>query len=98
MKADFSEQGFTPVRLDYADANIDKLAASSQSSVDEWLMRLETVINIAPSMAALPDLIAREFDNLDDTQLIEVIAEAMTAATLAGRAEVVAEVVDELTL
>lgn len=98
MKADFSEQGFAPVRLDYADANIDKLAASSQSSVDEWLMRLETVINTAPSMAALPDLIAREFDNLDDMQLVEVIAEAMTAATLAGRAEVSAEVVDELTL
>lgn len=97
IQADFSEQDFKPLRLDYAEANIDKLAAASQSSVDDWLDKLEALINSAPSLEALPDLIAREFDNLDDTQLVEVIAEAMTAATLAGRAEVVAEVVDELT-
>lgn len=96
VEADFSEQSFAPVRLDFAEANVDKLAAASQSSVDEWLVRLESVINSAPSLKALPDMIAREFDNLDDTQLVEVIAEAMTAANLAGRAEVVAEVVDEL--
>lgn len=91
MKADFSEQDFEPVRLDYTDANIDKLAAASQQSVNEWLARLETVINTAPSMDALPDLIAREFDNLPTEQLVEVIEQALIAATLAGRAEVIAE-------
>lgn len=97
MEADFSEQDFTPLRLDFAKANINKLAAASQSSVDAWLIRLESVINSASNLEALPDLIAREFDNLDDEQLVDVIAEAMNAATLAGRAEVMAEVVDELT-
>lgn len=98
VEADFSEQRFAPARLDYADANVDKLAADSQSSVDEWLVRLEVLINTAPSLEALPDLIAREFDNLPTEQLVDVIEQGLLAATLAGRAEVVAEAVDELAL
>ena len=97
MKADFSERSFAPPRLDYADANVDKLADASQSSIDDWLIRLETIINTAPSLEALPDLIAAEFDNLPTEQLVDVIEQGLIAATLAGRAEVVAEVVDELT-
>lgn len=91
MKADFSEQAFEPERLDYADANIDKIAIGSQPALENWLSRLQTVIDNAPSMQALPDLIAQEFDNLPTDQLVNVIEQGLMAATLAGRAEVIAE-------
>lgn len=91
VKADFSEQEFEPVRIDYADANIDKITAASQQYVNDWLNRLQLLVNSAPSMEALPDMIAAEFDNLPTEQLVDVIEMGLMAATLAGRTEVQAE-------
>ena len=102
MKADFNENPavalesdeskvFTPVRLDYADSNVDQLSTMTQPQIDQWLAQLEQVINTAPSLEALPDLLAEQFSHLPTDELVDIIALGMSAADMAGRAEVAAE-------
>ncbi|WP_019672297.1 DUF935 domain-containing protein [Psychrobacter lutiphocae] len=104
VKADFSENPsptlavskegrFTPIRIDYADTNVDKMANASQPYIDDWLTRLKVVIDSAPNLEALPDMLANAFSDLPNDELVEVIALGMTAAELAGGAEVVGEAV-----
>lgn len=102
---EFSEQGqsaglaggqaFTPVRLDYAESNVNKLGEQSQTVVDDWLARIKNVVDTAPSIDWLPDLLAREFSELPTDELVEIIQLGMMAGNMAGRAEVQAEADDE---
>lgn len=93
-QADFSEAAFKPVRLDYADANTDKLDKQSQPIINDWIERIKTSIDKADDINQLPDIIANEFSELPTDELVKVIETAMMAGDLAGRAEVAAEAED----
>ncbi len=89
--ASFSEPSFEPVRLDYADANVAKLAKQSQPIIDDWLARIKATMDTATDINQLPDMIANEFSELPTDELVKVMEMALMAGELAGRAEVMAE-------
>lgn len=95
LPTNFSESTFTPLRLDYAESNVNKLGEQSQQVVDGWITRIKKVVDTAPNINWLPDLLAREFSELPTDELVEVIQQGMMAGELAGRAEVNAEASDD---
>ncbi len=82
---------YEAVRLDYADANVAKLAKQSQPIIDDWLARIKATMDTATDINQLPDMIANEFSELPTDELVKVMEMALMAGELAGRAEVMAE-------
>ena len=76
----------------YRDATLDKLDDQAQPIVDGWVNQVQQLVEQAESFEQLQEMIATAFDDLDETELVNVMAIAFEAANLAGRA-----VVDEET-
>lgn len=85
----FSE--FAPVRRDFANATTAQLASETQPMINDWLLRLKHLVDNAPSLEALPNLIAHEFSELPTDKLVDVVQMGLMAGHLAGMAEVKAE-------
>lgn len=85
----FSE--FAPVRRDFANATTAQLASESQPMINDWLLRLKHLVDNAPSLEALPNLIAHEFSELPTDKLVDVVQMGLMAGHLAGMAEVKVE-------
>lgn len=93
QRVDFSEVQVLP--QDYASLNTQRLANDSQPVIDDWLLRIKSVIDNAVSLESLPDLLANEFSELPTDKLVQVIEMGLMASNLAGQAEVLAETNDE---
>ncbi len=76
----------------YRDATLDKLDDQAQPIVDGWVNQVQQLVEQATSFEQLQEMIATAFDDLDESELANVMATAFEAANLAGRA-----VVDEET-
>ncbi|TKJ11122.1 DUF935 domain-containing protein [Halomonas sp. 15WGF] len=72
----------------YRDATLDKLDDQAQPIVDGWVALVQQLVEQATSFEQLQELIATAFDDLDESELADVIATAFEAANLAGRATV----------
>lgn len=76
----------------YRDATLDRLDDQAQPIVDGWVAQVQQLVEQATSFEQLQEMIATAFDDLDESELANVMATAFEAANLAGRA-----VVDEET-
>lgn len=85
----FSE--FAPVRRDFANDTTSQLASDTQPIINDWLLRLKHLVDNAPSLEALPNLIAHEFSELPTDKLVDVVQMGLMAGHLAGMAEVKVE-------
>lgn len=72
----------------YRDATLDKLDDQAQPIVDGWVALVQQLVEQATSFEQLQELIATAFDDLDESELADVMATAFEAANLAGRATV----------
>ncbi|BCB62806.1 hypothetical protein HaloA020_35070 [Halomonas sp. A020] len=72
----------------YRDATLDQLDDKAQPIVDAWVNQVQQLAERAESFEQLQEMIATAFDDLDETELANVMATAFEAANLAGRASV----------
>lgn len=72
----------------YRDATLDKLDDQAQPIVDGWVAQVQQLVEQATSFEQLQEMIATAFDDLDESELADVMATAFEAANLAGRATV----------
>lgn len=72
---------------DYADAQTDRLGRAAQPALDGLIDQVRVIVDQATSLADLRDRLADAFDELDSGQFALVMAEALTAAELGGRYE-----------
>ncbi|WP_237673591.1 DUF935 domain-containing protein [Vreelandella profundi] len=72
----------------YRDATLDQLDDQAQPIVDTWVAQVQQLAEQAESLEQLQELIATAFDDLDESELADVMAIAFEAAALAGRATV----------
>lgn len=73
---------------DYLQQSSSQLAAQGQAVIDQWLMRIQSLVNSASSLPALQDALLSEFAELPEEQLTKVMEVAYLAANLAGRVDV----------
>lgn len=85
----FSE--FSPVYVDYAEANSQRLATNAKPAIDDWLIELKALTDTATSLPDLQDKIAHAFSELDPNKLMKVMEVGFLAAELAGMAQVAEE-------
>jgi len=80
-----------PVKVeDTADKMTPALAAAAQPSVEAWVSQIEAMLAGADSLEQFrEDLLAR-YRDLPADDLVEVMAAALAAIELRGRAEVLA--------
>ena len=71
--------------LDYLQQSNSQLAAQGQAVIDQWLMRIQSLVNEARSVPALQDALLSEFADLPEAELTQVMEVAYLAANLAGR-------------
>ena len=71
--------------LDYLQQSNSQLAAQGQAVIDQWLMRIQSLVNEARSLPALQDALLSEFADLPEAELTQVMEVAYLAANLAGR-------------
>lgn len=72
----------------YRDATLDRLDGQAQPIVDGWVAQVQQLVEQATSFEQLQEMIATAFDDLDESELADVMATAFEAANLAGRATV----------
>ncbi|KTG26282.1 hypothetical protein AWR38_00505 [Idiomarina sp. WRN-38] len=72
----------------YRDATLDRLDDQAQPIVDGWVAQVQQLVEQATSFEQLQEMIATAFDDLDESELADVMATAFEAANLAGRATV----------
>lgn len=72
----------------YRDATLEQLDGQAQPVVDAWVNQVQQLAEQAESLEQLQEMIASAFDDLDETELADVMATAFEAADLAGRATV----------
>ena len=73
---------------DYLQQSSSQLAAQGQAVIDQWLMRIQSLVNSASSLPALQDALLSEFAELPEEELTKVMEVAYLAANLAGRVDV----------
>jgi phage gp29-like protein len=79
-----------PIR-DTADKMTPALAAGAQPVVDRWLAEIEAMLAGADSLEQFREQLLARYDSLPADDLVEVMAAALAAIELRGRAEVLAE-------
>ncbi|MEL6587174.1 MAG: DUF935 family protein, partial [Pseudomonadota bacterium] len=67
----------------------DQLAELADPVMGKIMARIEAMVDAAGSMEELAQMIEAGFDDLDISDLTEILGEAMVAAMAAGRAEIV---------
>ena len=72
----------------YRDATLDQLDEQAQPIVTGWVNQVQQLVEQAESFEQLQEMIATAFDDLDETELANVMATAFEAANMAGRAVV----------
>lgn len=63
----------------------ERLGADAEPVVNEWLNRVETLLNEVDSLEEFADKMMLLFPDMDQQQLADIMADAMAAADLAGR-------------
>ncbi|WNL39834.1 DUF935 domain-containing protein [Halomonas sp. PAMB 3232] len=76
----------------YRDATLEQLDGQAQPVIDGWVNQVRQLAEQAESFEQLQELIASAFDDLDENELVSVMATAFEAASLAGRATVDEEI------
>lgn len=77
---------------DEIDGLVARLQQEGDLAVEGWLLRVRTIIDEAVtegrSLADLQEILLQQFGSLETGDLVDVMAQAMAAAHLGGRAEV----------
>lgn len=79
----------------YRDATLAQLEQQAQPVIDGWVHQVRALAERADSLEQLQEMIATAFDDVSETELAEVMATALEAAELAGRATVLDEQAEE---
>lgn len=69
------------------EAVTDRLTIAAQGAVDVWLQQIEAIVTSAPDFSTLQKNLLTAFGELDDADLVEVMAAGFSAARAAGMAD-----------
>jgi phage gp29-like protein len=89
--AALSAEGNRPP-ADPVTQNAERLAATAQPAINEWLMTIETMLKTASSLEEFRGMVLAAWPRLPTEELVAAMSEAFIAMNLRGRAEVEEEV------
>ncbi|MDR1646825.1 MAG: DUF935 domain-containing protein [Zoogloeaceae bacterium] len=78
-------KGVTPSLL---AANVDRLEKETAPLVEGWLTQIEAMLEAADSLEEFREMLLAAYPKLDSTDMAKTLTAAMTAMTLAGKADV----------